>query len=339
MPSQAHRPPSFKNSCRAFPNFPEWKLAAAANALPATGSVGPVNFRLEGATTLPKDLELKTRHYVAGPGYFQVMGIPQIKGRGFLASDSSNSPLAVVINETFARRFFPKQDPIGHRILIDPGQAGNKAWSEIVGVVGPVPDFVGQSKPEPQLYQLFLQAPQNQMTVVVRTKADPATLAPLLRQSIWSVDRDQPVGAIQSMDQIVDYAGKGDRLMGWLMGIFSGLALVLAGVGIFGVIAYNVSQRTREMGIRMALGAGKSAVVRLVVGQSALLTGFGVGLGMLGALPLPNLLGSMFKGLPVDPKPILVLVPALVALVALVASYVPARRAMRVDPMTALRYE
>jgi putative ABC transport system permease protein len=114
---------------------------------------------------------------------------------------------------------------------------------------------------------------------------------------------------------------------------------VLAGVGIFGVIAYNVSQRTREMGIRIALGAGKSAVVRLVVGQSALLTGFGVGLGMLGALPLPNLLGSMFEGLPVDPKLILVLVPVLVALVALVASYVPARRAMRVDPMTALRYE
>jgi putative ABC transport system permease protein len=141
------------------------------------------------------------------------------------------------------------------------------------------------------------------------------------------------------MNQIVDDAGLGDRLMGWLMGIFAGLALVLAGVGIFGVIAYNVSQRTREVGIRMALGAGRSSVVRLVVGQSALLTGLGVGIGMLGAVPLPNLLGSMFNGLPADPKPILVIVPVLVALVALAASYVPARRAMRVDPMTAVRYE
>jgi putative ABC transport system permease protein len=329
----------FQKILQGISKIPSVEQAAVANALPATGSVGLVSFRLEGSPALPKDLELKTRHYVTGPEYFQAMGIPQIKGRGFLESDSSNAPLAVVINDTFARRYFPKQNPIGRRILMDPGQAGNKAWSEIVGVVGSVPDFVGQMKAEPQLYQSYLQAPQSGMRVVVRTKADPAALAPLLRQSIWSVDRDQPVGAIHTMNQIVDDAGMGDRLMGWLMGIFAGLALVLAGVGIFGVIAYNVSQRTREVGIRIALGAGKSAVVRLVVGQSALLTGLGVGLGMLGAVPLPNLLGSMFNGLPADPKLILAIVPALVALVSLVASYVPARRAMRVDPMTALRYE
>jgi putative ABC transport system permease protein len=141
------------------------------------------------------------------------------------------------------------------------------------------------------------------------------------------------------MVQVVDDAGMGDRLMGWLMGSFAGLALLLAGVGIFGVIAYNVSQRTREVGIRMALGAGKSDVLRLVVGQSAMLTGLGVGLGLLGAFPLPNLLGSMFPGMPAGTTLILVVVPALVALVSIVASYVPARRAMRVDPMTALRYE
>jgi len=313
--------------------------AAVANALPVTASTGRVGFGLEGAAAVPKDVELKARHYLAGPEYFQLLGIPQIQGRGFLVSDSNHAPLAVVINETFARRFFPKQDPIGRRILIDPGQVGNQGWSEIVGVVGSVPDFVGQSKPEPQLYQSFLQAPRTAMILVVRTKADAASLAPLLRQSIWSLDRNQPVGAIHTMNQIVDDAGMGDRLMGWLMGIFAGLALVLAGVGIFGVIAYNVAQRTREVGIRIALGAGKNAVLRLVVGQSALLTGLGVLLGMLGAFPLPNLLGSMFNGLPADPRPILVIVPALVALVALAASYVPARRAMRVDPLTALRYE
>ena len=329
----------FQKTLQSVAKIPGVDVAAAASSLPVSAFAGRVDFRLEEAAGIPKELELKTRHYVAGPEYFQTMGIPQLKGRGFVESDNSNAPLAVVINQTFAQRFFPKQDPIGHRILINPGQAGNKAWSEIVGVVGPVPDFRGQMKPEPQLYQTFLQAPQRQMTVVVRTKADPATLAPLLRQSIWSVDRDQPVGAIHTMNQIVDDAGMGDRLMGWLMGIFAGLALVLAGVGIFGVIAYNVSQRTREVGIRMALGAGKSAVVRLVVGQSALLTGLGVALGMLGAVPLPNLLGSMFNGLPVDPKLILVIVPVMVAMVALAASYIPARRAMRVDPMTALRYE
>ena len=320
-------------------NLPGVDRASVSSALPVTASAGQIGFRLEGATVIPKDLELKTRHYVAGPEYFQVMGIPLIKGRGLLASDTNDAPLAVVVNETFAQRFFPKQDPIGQRILIDGGQPGNAGWSGIVGVVGGVPDFRGQANPEPQIYQSFLQKPQTTMIIVVQSKADPATLAPLLRQSIWSVDRDQPVGAIHTMIQVVDDAGMGDRLMGWLMGSFAGLALLLAGVGIFGVIAYNVAQRTREVGIRMALGAGKHDVLRLVVGQSAMLTGLGVGLGLLGAFPLPTLLGSMFPEMPTGTTLILVVVPALVALVSIVASYVPARRAMRVDPMTALRYE
>jgi putative ABC transport system permease protein len=320
-------------------NLPGVDRASVSSALPVTASAGQIGFRLEGATVIPKGLELKTRHYVAGPEYFQVMGIPLVKGRGLMETDSGKAPLTVVVNETFAQRFFPKQDPLGQRILIDGGQPGNEAWSEIVGMVGDVPDFRGQSKPEPQIYQSFLQKPRDTMILVVQSKADPATLAPLLRQSIWSVDRDQPVGAIHTMVQVVDDAGMGDRLMGWLMGSFAGLALLLAGVGIFGVIAYNVSQRTREVGIRMALGAGKSDVLRLVVGQSAMLTGLGVGLGLLGAFPLPNLLGSMFPGMPAGTTLILVVVPALVALVSIVASYVPARRAMRVDPMTALRYE
>jgi predicted permease len=329
----------FQKIVQGVYNLPGVDRAAVANALPVTASVGRVDLRLEGAAAVPKDQELKSRHYVAGPEYFRALGIPLMKGRALLASDSNNATLAVVVNETFAQRFFPKQDPIGRRIQIDAGQPGNEAWSEIVGVVGDVPDFRGQSNPEPQLYQSFLQRPQSVMILVVQSKSDPASLAPLLRQSIWSVDKDQPVGAIHTMNQVVDDAGMGDRLMGWLMGSFAGLALVLAGVGIFGVIAYNVSQRTREVGIRMALGAGKRDVLRLVVGQSALLTGLGVGLGLLGAFPLPNLLGSMFHGLIADTRPILVIVPALVALVSLAASYIPARRAMRVDPMIALRYE
>ena len=311
---------------------------AVVNALPTTASAGSVGFRLEGADVISKEMELKARKYVAGPEYFQVMGIPVVQGRGLLASDSIDAPSAVVVNETFAQRFFPKQNPLGRRILME-GLAGNQPWSEIVGVVGGVPDFIGQTKPEPHIYQSFSQAPRDAMNLVVRSKADAATLAPLLRQAIWSVDRDQPVGAIHTMTQVVEDAGMGDRLMGSLMGTFAGLALLLAGVGIFGVIAYNVSQGTREVGIRVALGAGKNDVLRLVVGQSALLTGLGVGLGKLGAYPLPNLLGAMFNGLPWDTRPILIIVPMLVALVALVASYVPARRAMRVDPMAALRYE
>ena len=147
------------------------------------------------------------------------------------------------------------------------------------------------------------------------------------------------MGAIHTMAQVAKDASAGDVFMAWLMGVFARLALLLAAVGIFGVIAYNVAQRTREVGIRMALGAEKRDVLRLVVGRSAVLTGLGVGFGLLGAVPLPNILGSMFHGLPASPAPVLVCVPLLVALVALVASYVPARRAMRVEPVSALRYE
>ena len=329
----------FQKIVQGVENLPGVDRAAVASALPVTRSAGSIGFRLEGATVISKDLELKTRHYVAGSEYFQVMGIPLIKGRGFLASDSNSAPLAIVVNEAFAQRFFPKQNPIDHRVLIDGSPTGNEGWSQIVGVVGAVPDFPGQSNPEPQIYQSFLQKPQNVMTLVAQSKSDPASLAPLLRQSIWSIDKDQPVGAIHSMMQVVDDAGMGDRLFGWLMGAFSGLALLLAGVGIFGVISYNVSQRTREVGIRIALGAGKHNVLSLVLGQSAWLTGLGVGLGLLGAFPLPGILSSAFEGLPINAPLMLAGVTLLVSFVALLASYIPARRAMRVDPMTALRYE
>jgi putative ABC transport system permease protein len=320
-------------------NIPGVERVSVTNALPITASAGRVGFRIEGQSDVPKNHELEARHYVVGPEYFQVMGITLIKGRPFRASDSNNAPLAVLVNETFAQRFFPNQDAMGRRILVNPKEPGTNTSSEIVGVVGAVRDFIGQNSVEPQIYECFLQRPEPSMTIVVGAKSDLSSLAPLLRQSIWSVDKDQPIGAIRAMTDIVDNAGAGDRLMGWMMGSFAGLALLLAAVGIFGVIAYNVAQRTREVGIRMALGAGKRDVLRLVVGQSALLTGLGVGLGLLGAFPLPNLLQSMFNGLPVERASILVSVPVLVAAVSLLASYIPARRAMRVEPMNALRYE
>jgi putative ABC transport system permease protein len=321
-------------------NVPGVERVAVTSALPATASAGRVDFRIEGQSDVPKSQELQARRYAAGPEYFQVMGIPLIKGRGFQASDSKNAPLTVVVNDTFAQRFFPNQDPVGHRILINPKDAGTRAYSEIVGVVGAVLDFIGQNNFEPQIYECFLQRPEPSMKLVVEAKTDLASLAPLLRQSIWSVDRGQPIDAIETMAKIVDDNGAGDRLMGWLMGGFAGLALILAAVGIFGVIAYNVAQRTREVGIRMALGAGKGDVLRLVVGQSAVLIGLGVGLGLLGAFPLPRVLTSAFNGMPMDDAPtILACVAVLVASVSLLASYIPARRAMRVEPMTALHYE
>ena len=158
---------------------------------------------------MPKDLELSARQYVTGPDYFQTMGIPLIAGRVLADSDTSNARTVAVINETFVHRFFPKQDPVGRRILIDRGPSGKATWSEIVGVVGDVRDYPGQPAFDPQMYESFLQRPQTVMTVVVQTKSDPGTLAPLLRQSIWSVDKDQPVGAIHTMAQVAKDASGG----------------------------------------------------------------------------------------------------------------------------------
>jgi predicted permease len=320
-------------------SLPGVEQASAANALPLS-AFGRVNFRIEGQSDAPKSADLEARHYVVGPEYFQVMGIGLLKGRGFLASDSNNAPLTVVVNETFAQRFFAGQDPIGRRILIGPKDSETRTSSEMVGVVANVRDFLGQSDFEPQIYECYLQRPEPSMTIVVKANADLNGLVPLLRQSIWSVDKDQPIGTIQTMTKVIVDRGAADRLMGWLMGTFAGLALVLAAVGIFGVIAYNVAQRTREVGIRMALGAGKRDVLRLVVGQAAVLTAIGVGIGLLGAFPLTRLLQSAFEGIPMDDVPqLLAGVAVLVAGVSLLASYVPARRAMGVEPTRALRQE
>ena len=326
----------FRSVLSAADKLPGIDKVSVTSALPITASAGGVTFQLEGREAR-KDLQ--ARHYVVGPDYFQAMGIPLIKGRGFLASDDNRS--VVVINQQFADAYFTKQDPIGQRVRLEAGDTGSAGYRQIVGVVGAVSDFYGQSQTHPpQVYETFFERPQARMTVVAKTKSDPVAFTAFLRQAIWSVDKDQPIETIQSMSRVVDDNSAGDNLMGWMMGTFAGLALLLAAVGIFGVMAYNVAQRTREVGIRMALGAGKREVLRLVVGQSGWLTGAGLALGLLGAYPVVRLLTSMFGGLPVaGALQILASVATVVATVSLVASYIPARRATRVEPMVALHHE
>jgi len=333
---QSHQQAAFFRAVLAEAGaLPGVDKVSVTSALPITASADGVTVRIPGRES-EKDF---ARYYVVGPDYFQTMGIPLIQGRGIEASDGRHS--VVVINQQFAKTYFADQNPIGQRVLIDAGDGATSDYREVVGVVGAVSDFYGQSKTHPpQVYETFFERPQRSMTVVVKTKYDPAAFSAFLRQAIWSVDKDQPIETIQSMSRVVDDNAAGDNLMGWLMGSFSGLALLLAAVGIFGVMAYNVAQRTREVGIRMALGAGKREVLRLVVGQSGLLSGFGLALGLLGAFPIPKLLGSMFGGMPTSGAlQMLAFVGMLVAAVSLTASYIPARRATHVEPMIALRHE
>jgi putative ABC transport system permease protein len=298
-----------------------------------------VGFELEGERTSRAEERPLAASYVISPDYFRVMRIPLMRGRQFLASDGAGSAKVVIINQTFVKRFLAKSEPIGTFIRTYPSATSVAHPSEIVGVVGDVIDRVGQNEDVPQVYAPFLQKPMKSMRVVIRADGDPATLAPAVRASVWAIDKDQPVGTIRTMQQVLDHKGRGDRLLGGLGGAFTALALGLAAMGIYGLVSFMVAQRTHEIGLRMALGAQKGSVFRLVVGNGLLLATIGTALGFLLSLPISHILGSAHPDSWARSLLVLAMAPALVTVATLLACYLPARRATRVDPMIALRCE
>jgi putative ABC transport system permease protein len=264
------------------------------------------------------------------------MQIPLIKGRAFSGSDNSQAPGVAIVNQEFGREFFPDGDAIGHWVELDDS---HHRRAQIVGVVGNVLAYFGQLAPNPQIYESYAQIALPSMRLVLRSLVAPSAIAPLLRRAVWSVDKDQPVGRIETMKEVAAESAGGDKLMVALMGIFATLALVLAAVGIYGVIAYAVSQRTREMGIRKALGAQEKEVLGLVLRQGGLLTGIGCAVGLGLALPLPRVFTGLFPEFPPQGPVVAIVVALIIVVVSLLATYIPARRATKVDPMMALRYE
>jgi putative ABC transport system permease protein len=269
------------------------------------------------------------------PSFFGTMGIPLLQGRAFTDHDNADGPRVVIIDQTLARHFFPNQDPVGKHLQF--------SWAspprEIVGVVGGVHDTGFDQQPRPTIYFSYLQAGDQTMSLVVRTDSQPAAILPSIKGAIRAVDKDQPVFNVKTMDEIISGVVSAQRLAFILLGIFAFLALALAAVGIYGVTSYSVSQRTHEIGIRMALGAREADVLRLVAGHGLTLGVVGVALGVAGALVLTRFLASMLYGIrPTDPLTYLGVCLLLIA-VSTVASYIPARRAAKVDPMEALRYE
>ncbi len=345
LPSSRYGSPSkqatfFQQVTERLQNIPGVGSIAATTSLPLSAEPETAPFNIEGEPSLPPHKRPQARYYVTGPDYLRTMEIPLIKGRVFTDLDRAGAPPVVLVNDEFVRRFFPKGNALGQHISVDTGKGTSTVWREIVGVTGNVKEWFGQPGFNPQIYAPYLQAPSAEMTLVVRTRSDPASLAPELRRTVWSVDKDQPIGSVIAMSEVIRArGGAGDRLMGELLGIFAGLALLLAAVGIYGVIAYSVTQRTHEMGIRMALGAENLDVLKLVVGEGLKLAGMGLLIGLAPAFALPSLLASAFPGFSVHATPVFVSVPALVASVSFLASYIPARRATKVDPMVALRYE
>jgi putative ABC transport system permease protein len=277
----------------------------------------------------------------ASPDYFQTMQIPVGHGRVFSAGDSADAPKVAVINQTLARLFFAGQDPIGKHVQWSGPSANSQAvWLEIVGVVGDVKNFQPGAPPMPQVYASFQQENwEAGMTFVVRTASDSAGTAVAARAAIQAADPNMPVFDVKSLAQSLGQSLSQPRFNLLLFVLFAALAVVLAAIGIYGVVSYSVARRTHEIGIRMALGATRRPVLRLLVGQGMSLTLVGLGLGLACAFALTRFLASLLYGVtPTDPAT-LALVCVLLAAVSLVASYIPARRATKVDPMEALRYE
>jgi putative ABC transport system permease protein len=269
------------------------------------------------------------------------MGVPLLAGRDFTDSDTRKAPNVAVINDAFARLHFGAENPLGHRLKL---QGQERYPLMIVGVVGNVRDFGLDQLPAPAAYVPYLQDPlsttyQRSMTIVARTNADPGAIAGSLRTALTSVDKDLPVYAIKPMTEYLHDSLARRRFNMILLTVFGGVALVLAAVGIYGVISYGVTQRTHELGIRMALGAQQRDVLKLVIRQAMIVALGGVGIGLLASLALTRIIKSLLFNVGVTDPLTFVAIAALMSMIALLACLIPARRATKVDPLVALRYE
>jgi putative ABC transport system permease protein len=317
-------------------SLPTVLSAGVTNQLPLDTSDEPrTGFLIEGRAPLPSGQRYSADYRDASPDYFRTAGIPLRKGRFFTDQDKAGRPPVVIINETLALRYWPDgSDPIGQHLRLS-----TRLAPEIVGIVGDVKGYALNKQTTPALYTSYLQIPEIKMSLAVRTAGDPAAMIRAVKEQVWAVDKDQPMYKIRTMKQVIDDSQSSSRLTLVLLAIFAAVALLLAAVGIYGVISYAVTQRTREIGIRIALGADRQDVLRLVVGQGMGLALAGVAVGLGGALALTRVMSGLLFGVSATDPMIFSTAPVFLAAIALMASYIPARRAMSVDPAVSLSYE
>jgi len=316
--------------------------ASVVFQLPLSGSGATTGLTIEGQATNPSDRPNGIIHMV-DPEYFRTMRIPLVKGRAFTERDDLNSAPVLIINSALARQYFPNDDPIGKRLAPGfstlPMNDDGPGMREIVGVVADVKHQNLHGPAQPEFYFPQAQMPTSAMTVVVRAAADARALQSAVRGLVQSLDKNAPVYSVRTLEELIGGAVAAPRFNTLLLGVFAAVALILTAVGLYGVISYSVAQNTRQIGIRVALGAQPGSVFKLIVGQGTLLTLVGIVIGLVAAYGLTRLMSGLLYGVAATDPWTFVGVSVLLMFVAFLACYLPARRATRIDPVVALRYE
>ncbi|MEN3327985.1 MAG: hypothetical protein V7638_2792 [Acidobacteriota bacterium] len=315
------------------------RSAAITTNLPLYHQSNSMTVRIQGRPEPPPAQQPVAVTRIVSPGYFDTMTIPLLNGRKFSDQDVVTTPRVAVVSETMARSFWLGEDPVGKRFGIGEIES-DRDWINIIGVVKDVRQIELTADPKPQVYLTYLQFGFfDSRDLVVKTDVDPASMAVTVRNAVWEIDKDQPVSNVQTMDAIFADSIARQRFSMVLLAIFAGVALVLAAVGIYGVMSYSVAQRTHEIGIRMALGAHTKSVLKLALGYGMKLVLIGIGIGLIAAFALTRLMSTLLFGVTATDPITFALISLLLIGVAALASYIPARRATKVDPMIALRYE
>jgi len=322
--------------------------ASAINHLPLAGDVWGFPFHVEGRPPDPPGESPSASFRVVLPGYFRTMGLPLARGRDFTDDDRLGAPGVIIVNEWMAARFWPGADPIGKRLTLGDADK-DPEWLTVVGVARNAARGKWAAAPDEEMYlplrqsRLYLErkgGPFAYLTIVARTTTDdPAALAPSLRTAVWSVDGNVAISEVQTMTDVVARATASPRFYLLLLASFAAAALGLAAIGIYGVMSYSVARRTNEIGIRMALGAQRTDVIRLVMREALGVAAVGGGIGLVVAALLSRLMGTLLYGVGATDPLTFAMVSAVLAAVAVLATYLPARRAVRVDPLQALRAE
>ncbi|HWP43840.1 MAG TPA: ABC transporter permease, partial [Blastocatellia bacterium] len=329
--------PFYQQAIERIRALPGVQSAGAVSVLPLSGSYSSGTTQVERPPVADDHVAFEADRRSVSPDYFKAMGIPLLRGRLFTDHDRADSEQVAIIDEKFAKRFWPNDDPIGRRIKR--GTNPQTPWITIVGVVGHVKHYDLNTEGREQVYFPHTQFAGSSMFIAVRTEGDPLSMVGAVRNAVWDVDPDQPVSQIMAMSSLVSDSVAQARFNTLLLTIFAAAAVTLASVGVYGVMNYSVSQRTHELGIRMALGADRRDILELVIRQGVMLSTAGVALGIAGAYIVTQFMESLLYGVSATDSTTFGAVSILLVLIALLASYIPARRATRVDPIVALRHE